>query len=94
MANEILNVKKYRKRPVIVNAEQFAIFNKEHVKPSMSVCGVRWPVYRDKDGKYYIEIQTLEGRMRCDELDWIIEGVNGELYPCKPDIFEKTYEQV
>lgn len=37
-------------------------------------------------------IRTLEGNMRADVGDWIIKGVNGELYPCKPDIFEKTYE--
>lgn len=37
-------------------------------------------------------IHTLEGVMRADKDDWIIKGVNGELYPCKPDIFEKTYE--
>lgn len=39
-------------------------------------------------------IHTLEGVMRADKGDWIIKGVNGELYPCKPDIFEKTYEPV
>jgi hypothetical protein len=41
-----------------------------------------------------IEIQTLEGRMTGDLGDWIIRGVKGELYPCKPDIFEATYEAV
>lgn len=40
------------------------------------------------------DIKTLEGRMRADVGDWIICGVNGEFYPCKPDIFEKTYEPV
>lgn len=42
----------------------------------------------------YIEIDTLEGKMRADLGDFIIQGVNGELYPCKPDIFHKTYEVV
>lgn len=41
-----------------------------------------------------VEIHTLEGVMFGDVGDWLIEGVNGELYPCKPDIFQKTYEQV
>lgn len=41
-----------------------------------------------------INIVTLEGVMVADIDDWIIRGVNGELYPCKPDIFEKTYEPV
>ena len=39
-------------------------------------------------------IKTLEGQMHVSVGDWIIKGVNGELYPCKPDIFEKTYEPV
>ena len=39
-----------------------------------------------------IFIPTLEGVMRASVGDWIIKGVNGEFYPCKPDIFEKTYE--
>lgn len=38
-------------------------------------------------------IDTLEGQMKANIGDWIIKGVNGELYPCKPDIFEKTYEK-
>ncbi|RTK95529.1 MAG: hypothetical protein EKK64_06820 [Neisseriaceae bacterium] len=40
-----------------------------------------------------LEIVTLEGIHRITWDDWIIQGINGELYPCKPDIFEKTYEQ-
>ena len=39
-------------------------------------------------------INTLEGTMKADIGDWVITGVNGERYPCKPDIFEKTYEKV
>jgi hypothetical protein len=41
-----------------------------------------------------VDIHTLEGTMRGDIGDWIITGVNGEQYPCKPDVFEKTYEKV
>lgn len=41
-----------------------------------------------------LKIKTLEGDMRAEKGDWIIKGVNGEFYPCKPDIFEKTYEKV
>lgn len=44
------------------------------------------------EGEVYIEIETLEGVMRGNEGDWIIRGVKGEIYPCKPDIFEATYE--
>lgn len=41
-----------------------------------------------------LDIVTLEGVMRANFGDWIIKGVNSEFYPCKPDIFEKTYEEV
>ena len=41
-----------------------------------------------------LDIETLEGTMHANSGDWIITGVNGEQYPCKPDIFEKTYEPV
>lgn len=45
------------------------------------------------DEPCYCEIKTLEGTMRAEEGDWIIRGVKGELYPCKPDIFEATYSR-
>lgn len=41
-----------------------------------------------------MEIETLEGTMKADKGDWIIKGVKGELYPCKPDVFEMTYKKV
>ena len=41
-----------------------------------------------------IEIETLEGIMKANKGDWIIKGVKGELYPCKPDVFDMTYEKV
>ena len=46
----------------------------------------------ERDGG--IVIHTLEGDMRADPEDWIIKGVKGEFYPCKPDIFEATYDEV
>lgn len=46
----------------------------------------------DGDTPHSIEIRTLEGTMRADLDDWIIKGVRNEFYPCKPDIFEATYE--
>lgn len=42
----------------------------------------------------YADIHTLEGKMRADVGDWIIRGVQGEFYPCKPEIFKQTYEKV
>ncbi|WP_411914106.1 hypothetical protein [Staphylococcus microti] len=51
------------------------------------------PVIVDAEkAKETIFIETLEGRMKAEKGDWIITGVNGEKYPVKPDIFEKTYE--
>lgn len=47
-----------------------------------------------KTPKEHVWIETLEGAMKVSEYDWVIKGVNGEYYPCKPDIFEKTYELV
>ena len=44
--------------------------------------------------QFCLEVKTLEGAMLANLNDWIIKGVNGEFYPCKPEIFEKTYEQV
>ncbi len=48
----------------------------------------------DSDGTDPLWICTLEGVMKVGWNDWIIQGVNGEIYPCKPDIFEKTYEEI
>jgi hypothetical protein len=48
----------------------------------------------DGDTPHSISIHTLEGTMRSDLDDWIIRGVQNEFYPCKPDIFAKTYEPV
>lgn len=77
---------KYRKKPVVIEAEQFLNSADIH---EFCKDKVREPV-----GKNYLEIETLEGIMRANEGDYIIKGVNGEFYPCKPDIFEKTYELV
>lgn len=82
---------KYIKKPVVVEAEQFVIYKGDNTTVSQFVNGVRYPVYKDERG-YHILIPTLEGTMRADNLDWIIKGVNGEFYPCKPDIFEKSYQ--
>ena len=49
---------------------------------------------RHRGGPYCALIHTLEGQMRAENGDYIIKGVKGEIYPCKPDIFEATYEAV
>lgn len=78
---------KFRKKPIVIEAEQWF--------PGKQIEGVFTKLKNlniDMEVEPYID--TLEGRMRVSEGDWIITGVNGEKYPCKPDIFEKTYEEV
>lgn len=86
---------RYRKRPVEVDAfkwtgevgyvpEWFA----DYAKKSCS------PFAKNNFGETVVLIETLEGVMTADPGDYIIKGVKGELYPCKPDIFEMTYERV
>jgi hypothetical protein len=79
----------YRKKPVVIEAVQFNGMNGIKLLEWMN--GVECE--EDFLGEY-VEIKTLEGTMRANKGDWIIKGVNGEFYPCKPDIFEKTYEPV
>jgi hypothetical protein len=81
----------FRKRPVVIEAEQFTDDNKDR-----AFNFIRCTCYADFDaaGKPTLRIQTLEGEMTATLGDWIIKGVKGEFYPCKPDIFEATYEAV
>lgn len=82
---------KYRKKPVVIDAMQFTEEGKDRVF-NFITCN-SYPEM-DQIGNYIIKIETLEGVMTANLGDWIIKGVNGEFYPCKPDIFEKTYEEV
>ena len=81
---------KYRKKPVIIEAEQFTRENFSKVK---SFCPLH-SLAVDGNKVEALLIKTIEGEMRADWGDWIIKEANGEFYPCKPDIFEKTYEAV
>lgn len=78
---------KYKKKPVVIEAVQY--------KKGMKHKALK-PAYHYMEGKTPIGvgIKTLEGFMIVNEGDWIIKGVKGEFYPCKPDIFEATYEKV
>ena len=78
---------KYRKKPVVIEAMQLTLFNTEKVEEFVGGD-------MGKNEKGETVIATLEGAMICSLGDFIIKGVNGEFYPCKPDIFEKTYEKV
>lgn len=80
---------KFRKKPVVIEALKFTGTNLEEVSRFMA------PVdFGVQGGLLKVYIQTLEGRMECSIGDWIIKGIKGEFYPCKPDIFEATYEAV
>lgn len=85
---------KYRKKPVVIEAWQW---NGQDQR--------EWPNWIEdweRDGRYVtwnsaseeMTIPTLEGDHTATKGDWIIRGIKGELYPCKPDIFEATYEPV
>ena len=78
---------KFKKKPVVIDAERYdgTAMSVERV---MDMGGTRG-INNSPEGLYIV---TLEGTMRADKGDWIIKGVKGELYPCKPDIFEATYE--
>ena len=82
---------KFRKKPVVIEAEQFTLENKEI---AFNFIKRTCMADRDDNGNPTINIETLEGVMTANINDWIIKGVHNEFYPCKPDIFEKTYEAV
>lgn len=107
---------KYRKKPVVIDAEQWLkngdhsedeskLFSEGEVKFMCEGKVVRYYRTPDLDGKTHCKhcgytmhehgwIDTLEGGHIVCPYDFIIKGIKGELYPCKPDIFEATYEKV
>jgi hypothetical protein len=84
---------KFRKKPVVIEAIQFdgtvrgGGLIQDFVGPTATTD------HKPNIG-FIVCIPTLEGEMRAQPGDWIIKGVKGEFYPCKPDIFEATYEPV
>ena len=99
---------KFRKKPIIIEAFQMTVERRNNNvdwpewlheawnKTKLEVGGL-YKIGRFDDADESAQklfIKTLEGAMVVGWGDWIIRGVNGELYPCKPDIFEKTYEEV
>ena len=91
-----MNVKKFRKKPVVIEAIQFT----QDADVNEASDGLFVWLDAELHDYWYddecdqIVIPTLEGDMRASVGDWIIRGVQGEFYPCKPDIFEQTYEGV
>lgn len=91
---------KYRKKPVVVEAVRWTGSNLEEIRNFVGSDLIEeyvefFDIKRTLNKMLVgIAINTLEGTMRVDYGDYIIKGVKGELYPCKPDIFLKTYEEV
>jgi len=87
----------YRKKPVVIEAEHVDRDKLHRLSPQFLAA-----VYHDQcpgaplyeNGRAEPHVHTLEGPLRLADGDWIIKGVKGEFYPCKPDIFAATYEQV
>jgi hypothetical protein len=84
-ASERRMMPRFRKRPVEIEAVQWDGGNIEQVAALAGSAKIQ-------SGKRLLVIHTLEGDMTARRKDWIIRGVRGELYPCKPDIFAATYE--
>lgn len=89
---------KYQKKPVVIEAIQW---NGSNLKEIIDFIGLHpsaqkwtWEKYEEVVKTDGLKIFTLEGTMMASIGDYIIKGVNGEVYPCKPDIFDKTYEKV
>ena len=88
---------KYRKKPVVISA---VYWNGDNLVDVISFTGLHesakkwtWEEYEEVVRKEGLKIFTLEGPLMATIGDWIIKGVKGEFYPCKPDIFDATYEK-
>lgn len=94
-------IKTYRKKPVVIEAVQW---NGSNLKEVIDFTGLHpsakewvdkgWEHYEEVVKVNGLKIFTLEGAMNASIGDFIIKGVHGEFYPCKPDIFSKTYEDI
>ena len=80
---------KYRKKPIVIEAMKYT--GKNNVDDILNFIGERRLAYLVGET---LNIETLEGVMKANVGDYIIKGIKGEFYPCKPDIFEDTYEKV
>jgi hypothetical protein len=91
-----MSVKKFRKKPIVIEAIQWDGSNLKEIiefvglHPSANLW--TWNEYKEVVKKDGLKIFTLGGKMNADVGDFIIKGIKGEFYPCKPDIFEQTYE--
>lgn len=84
--------RRFRKKPVIIEA---TVWDGVHLSPLRELDPEhKQPFAFVSDGSGSIIVQTLEGPLTASPGDWIIKGVTGEFYPCKPDVFDLTYEGV
>jgi len=81
---------KYRKLPVEIDAIRWNGTNKNEI----DLFTQHSAIWTDGGQGYYLHIPTLEGSLLASIGDYIIKGIQGEFYPCKPDIFKQTYESV
>ena len=84
-------MKKFVKKPVVIEAIQYDGANITEVE---NFVGRKLPTVISSNEDTQLVVSTLEGDMKVSKKDYVIKGVNGEFYPCKPDIFEKTYDVV
>ena len=93
---KVTGILKFRKKPVVIEAVQLRWDTWDEMCEHAGVGRLAdGKPQGDQDGeKIQLMIPTLEGLMVADENDWVIKGVEGEIYPCKPSIFEATYEPV
>jgi hypothetical protein len=90
-------MQRFRKKPVVIEAARYDGNNGWRINDWSGGRCVDSPVLDpsvDNPSGAYLQIPTLEGVMIATPGDWIIKGVKGEFYPCKPDIFKATYEEV
>ena len=89
-----METNRYRKKPVIIDAIQWTGHNFQKVLKFVEETEFENARKILAFHQNHLHIQTLEGTHLANEGDWIIRGVHQEYYPCKPDIFEETYERV
>jgi hypothetical protein len=85
---------KFRKKPVVIEAMRFRAGMTLDEVTEFVTCDVSGHGPGDSEVLDGLDIETLEGDLHVSDGDWIIRGVKGEFYPCKPDIFEATYDRV
>lgn len=85
-------VRRFRKRPVVVEARLIDMSDYDEACSILAWCG--GTAVGEGFEPHVMSILTLEGVMYANDGDYIIKGVQGEFYPCKPDIFEATYEEI